>query len=151
MVNLGVLYDNGQGVAQDYAKAREWYEKAADKGDASDEATSRYNTKLRSWSSQRRTLCEALQLQEASAMKVGEAETKHEGKPGRETAKSSRCHGTPWRTRIHESWRRGSCARARSGELNKLTGRTHSCSWDAEKNLKRSTLPTKARPSRGRM
>ena len=25
MTNLGVLYDNGQGVAQDYAKAREWY------------------------------------------------------------------------------------------------------------------------------
>jgi len=34
MRNLGLLYDNGQGVAQDYAKAREWYEKAADKGDA---------------------------------------------------------------------------------------------------------------------
>ena len=33
--NLGALYANGQGVAQDYAKAREWYEKAADKGDAS--------------------------------------------------------------------------------------------------------------------
>ena len=28
-----MLYDNGQGVAQDYVKAREWYEKAADKGD----------------------------------------------------------------------------------------------------------------------
>ena len=34
MSNLGLLYDNGLGVAQDYAKAREWYEKAADKGDA---------------------------------------------------------------------------------------------------------------------
>jgi uncharacterized protein len=34
MVNLGLLYDNGHSVAQDYAKAREWYEKAADKGDA---------------------------------------------------------------------------------------------------------------------
>jgi TPR repeat protein len=34
MTNLGWLYDNGFGVAQDYAKAREWYEKAADKGDA---------------------------------------------------------------------------------------------------------------------
>ena len=30
---LGRLYDFGQGVAQDYAKAREWYEKAAAKGD----------------------------------------------------------------------------------------------------------------------
>src|SRR5215831_11281964 len=35
MFNLGVLYHNGQGVAQDYAKAREWYEKAAAKGNAS--------------------------------------------------------------------------------------------------------------------
>jgi TPR repeat protein len=33
MINLGALYANGQGVAQDYAKARELYEKAADKGD----------------------------------------------------------------------------------------------------------------------
>jgi TIR domain-containing protein/Sel1 repeat-containing protein len=32
MVNLGNLYRKGQGVAQDYSKAREWYEKAADKG-----------------------------------------------------------------------------------------------------------------------
>ena len=34
MFNLGTLYDDGQGVAQDYAKAREWYQKAADRGDA---------------------------------------------------------------------------------------------------------------------
>jgi hypothetical protein len=34
MVNLGVLYENGQGVAQDYAKAREWYEKSTAKDDA---------------------------------------------------------------------------------------------------------------------
>ncbi len=33
MRNLGLLYANGQGVAQDYAKAREWYEKAAAKDD----------------------------------------------------------------------------------------------------------------------
>jgi TPR repeat protein len=31
MRNLGLLYANGQGVAQDYIKAREWYEKAAAK------------------------------------------------------------------------------------------------------------------------
>jgi TPR repeat protein len=31
MSNLGALYHNGQGVARDYVKAREWYEKAADK------------------------------------------------------------------------------------------------------------------------
>jgi uncharacterized protein len=34
MFNLGWLYDNGHGVAQDYAKAREWYEKAAAKDNA---------------------------------------------------------------------------------------------------------------------
>ena len=34
MNSLGALYYNGDGVAQDYAKVREWYEKAADKGDA---------------------------------------------------------------------------------------------------------------------
>jgi uncharacterized protein YdaT len=34
MFKLGVIYQNGQGVALDYAKAREWYEKAADNGNA---------------------------------------------------------------------------------------------------------------------
>ena len=29
MLDLGVLYENGYGMAQDYAKAREWYQKAA--------------------------------------------------------------------------------------------------------------------------
>ncbi len=32
--NLGVMYDNGQGVTQDYAAAAGWYRKAADQGDA---------------------------------------------------------------------------------------------------------------------
>ncbi len=30
--NLGLMYDNGQGVSQDYAKALQWYRKAADQG-----------------------------------------------------------------------------------------------------------------------
>jgi TPR repeat protein len=38
MYKLGNLYDDGHGVAQDFAKAGEWYEKAADKGDASAKA-----------------------------------------------------------------------------------------------------------------
>ena len=33
-VNLGVLYNNGEGVKQDYTQARQWYEKAAAAGDA---------------------------------------------------------------------------------------------------------------------
>ena len=32
MYLLGWLYDNGYGVEQDYGKAREWYQKAVDKG-----------------------------------------------------------------------------------------------------------------------
>lgn len=32
--HLGVMYDDGHGVPQDYNKARWWYGKAADKGDA---------------------------------------------------------------------------------------------------------------------
>jgi TPR repeat protein len=39
MNDLGSLYHNGQGVPQDYAKAREWYEKAA----AKDFALAMYN------------------------------------------------------------------------------------------------------------
>jgi len=30
---LGLLYENGDGVARDHAKARQWYEKAAAQGD----------------------------------------------------------------------------------------------------------------------
>ena len=32
--NLGVIYDNGEGVPQDYAEAVKWYRKAAEQGDA---------------------------------------------------------------------------------------------------------------------
>ena len=33
--NLGVIYENGQGVKQDYFEAVKWYRKAAEQGDAS--------------------------------------------------------------------------------------------------------------------
>jgi TPR repeat protein len=33
--NIGVMYDNGRGVAKDEAQAVAWYHKAADQGDAS--------------------------------------------------------------------------------------------------------------------
>ena len=32
--NLGLMYDNGQGVPQDYSEAVKWYRLAADQGDA---------------------------------------------------------------------------------------------------------------------
>jgi uncharacterized protein len=34
MYNWGVLYSKGQGFVQDYGKASEWFQKAADAGDA---------------------------------------------------------------------------------------------------------------------
>ena len=33
--NLGLIYDNGEGVPQDYAQAMKWYRLAADQGYAS--------------------------------------------------------------------------------------------------------------------
>ena len=33
-MSFGELYEHGRGVAQDYDKAREWFEKAAATGDA---------------------------------------------------------------------------------------------------------------------
>ena len=33
--NLGVMYDSGHGVPQDYAEAVRWYRRAAEQGDAS--------------------------------------------------------------------------------------------------------------------
>ena len=32
--NLGVMYDNGEGVPQDYAEAAKWYRLAAEQGEA---------------------------------------------------------------------------------------------------------------------
>ena len=120
MAALGTLYENGQGVPQDYAKAREWYEKAADKGDAA--AMTNLGIALRQRSGRGAGLrqgarvvqkaadtgrheregnleslsiseaaaagrySEALRLQEAVAEKKEAAETKREGKPGKETA-----------------------------------------------------------------
>jgi len=86
MTSLGWLYEHGQGVGQDYAKAREWYERAADHGEA--EAVA-YLEKLsiREAAGAGR-YSDALQLQEALAVKVEEVETKREGKAGEETAQA---------------------------------------------------------------
>jgi TPR repeat protein len=46
MGNLGWLYQNGRGVVKDYAKAREWYQKAAEAGNAyAKQALARLNSK----------------------------------------------------------------------------------------------------------
>jgi len=121
MVNLGVLYGGGQGVAQDYAKARAWWEKAAAKDDAKAMAglglvyqnglgVAQDQAKARAWYEKaaakgvetakaaldRLALNEAeaggrygdaLRLQEALAARIEDAETKRDGKPGKETAR----------------------------------------------------------------
>ena len=84
MRNLGLLYANGQGAAQDYAKAREWFEKAAAKHDASaKEALERLSIREAEMAGR---YDEALRIEETLAAKVEADETKHEGKPGDETA-----------------------------------------------------------------
>jgi TPR repeat protein len=86
MSGLGWLYTYGHGVAQDYAKAREWYERAADKGEASAMAELEQLPISEAFGAGRYT--EALLLQEASAVKVEAVETKREGKPDKETAQA---------------------------------------------------------------
>jgi TPR repeat protein len=92
MLNLGQLYEEGWGVAQDYGKAREWYEKAADKGEPRAKAQLE-QLPIRAADAGR--YAEALQLQEALAVKVEEAETKREGNPAKETAQA--LQGVAWR------------------------------------------------------
>jgi TPR repeat protein len=86
MNNLGVIYGNGLGVPQDYGKARGWYEKAAGKGNAL--AETNLNELFIAEAAGAGRYAEALQLQEALAMKKETAETKREGKPGKETAET---------------------------------------------------------------
>ena len=81
-----LLYDNGQGVAQDYAKAREWYEKAADKGEPS--ANANLKQMLIKAAAAAGRYVEALQLREALAAEEEAVEIKREGKPGEDTAKA---------------------------------------------------------------
>jgi tetratricopeptide (TPR) repeat protein len=84
MYNLGSQYENGVGVPQDYVKAREWYEKAADKGDAG--AKKNLKRLLVRMANAAGRHAEALRLQEGLAAEVEAAETEREGKPGKDTA-----------------------------------------------------------------
>jgi tetratricopeptide (TPR) repeat protein len=79
---LGGLYQDGFGAAQDFAKAREWYEKAADKGDT---AAKDFLLTLPVYEAAAAGhYAEALQRQEALAAAT---EAKEEGKPGASTAR----------------------------------------------------------------
>lgn len=86
MVNLGLVYENGLGVPRDYAKARDWYEKAAKQGEPN--ALERLERLPISEAAAAGSYAEALQLQEALAVRVEAVETEREGKPGQETAQA---------------------------------------------------------------
>jgi TPR repeat protein len=86
MYDLGTFYENGYGVAQDRAKAGELYQKAADMGDAEAIATLEKLPSREAAAAGR--YAEALQLQEALAAKQEAAETKRQGRPGKETAQA---------------------------------------------------------------
>ena len=79
-----MFYQNGIGVPQDYDKAREWYEKAATKGDV-DVKMALERLPIREAATAGR-YDEALRLAEALAAKVEAVETKRDGKPGQQTA-----------------------------------------------------------------
>jgi tetratricopeptide (TPR) repeat protein len=87
-----LLYANGLGAARDYAKAREWYQKAADKGNATARANIEELT-IRETAEAGRYV-EALQLAETLATKREAAETKSKGKPGEDTARA--LHSVAW-------------------------------------------------------
>jgi hypothetical protein len=71
---LGRLYAEGFGVGKDYAKAREWLQKALEKGS---EASRLTLEKLPMWeAADAGRYAKALQLQEALAAKVEAAEIK---------------------------------------------------------------------------
>src|SRR5262249_52028860 len=86
MAYLGVLYANGLGVTQDYAKAREWFEKAVDKGDVS--AMASLGLIYANGFGVTQDYAKALQWEEAYEAKVESEETKRLGKPGKETAQA---------------------------------------------------------------
>jgi len=86
MTKLGIIYETGSDVAQDFAKAREWYEKAAAKGDADAKMALEQLPILEAESAGRYD--EALRLEEALAVKVEAVETKRDGRPGEQTART---------------------------------------------------------------
>jgi TPR repeat protein len=84
MRNLGVAYRDGFGVMQDSVKAREWFEKAAEKGEPKAIAVMDELRATEAASAGR--YADALRLQETIAARDEAAETKARGGPGEATA-----------------------------------------------------------------
>jgi tetratricopeptide (TPR) repeat protein len=108
-----VRYENGQGVAQDYVKAREWYEKAADNGEPS--ANANLKQMLIKEAAAAGRYIEALQLREALAAEEEEVETKHDGKAGQATAQS--LGGVAWRALFAQEYGKALAAAERAHAL----------------------------------
>jgi TPR repeat protein len=107
---LGGLYQDGFGVAQDFAKAREWYEKAADKGDT---AAKYFLLILPVYEAAAAGhYVEALQRQEALA---AAAEAKEEGKPGALTARE--LQNVAWRALFAQEFTKAFSASDRAHAL----------------------------------
>jgi tetratricopeptide (TPR) repeat protein len=83
---LGWFYAEGFGVAKDYAKAREWLEKAVAKGYQAASYTLEDLPMQEAFDARR--YAEALQLQEALAAKEEAAETERGGQPGEATGRA---------------------------------------------------------------
>jgi hypothetical protein len=82
---LGQFYRDGFGVAQDFAKAREWYKKAADKGAP---GAAYFLSILPIYEAAAAgDYAKALQMEERLAAAMETADIKEEGKPGATTAR----------------------------------------------------------------
>jgi TPR repeat protein len=126
MTNLGWLYESGRGVVPDYAKAREWYERAADKGEAGAKFNLRHLPIKVAESAG--NYAEALQLQEVSAAEDEAAEIKQEGKPGEGTA--SALTGVAWYALLARQYEKAVAVAERAhalfpDDLSNETNRAH--------------------------
>src|SRR5262249_14744528 len=86
MNNIGVLHYNGQGVPQDYAKAREWFEKAADEGDTT--AMNNIGVLYEHGQGVPQDYAKAREWSENAADTVQAEETTREGTAAKETAQA---------------------------------------------------------------
>jgi TPR repeat protein len=123
---LGQFYRDGFGVAQDFAKAREWYKNAADKG-APDAISHLVRLPIQE-AAAAGDYAQALQMEERFAAAIEAEEIKEEGKPG--TATAMNLEGVAWRALLAREFTKASSVadRARAllpDDLSIETNRAH--------------------------
>jgi tetratricopeptide (TPR) repeat protein len=110
---VGQFYRDGFGVAQDFAKAREWYEKAADKGAP---GAKRFLLILPIYEAAAAGhYAEALQMEERLAAALEAAENKEKGRPGEATAIA--LQNVAWRALFAREFTKALTAADRAREL----------------------------------